>query len=263
MNGQNYFDTMGQKQEGMGNTIAVSSVVSDLPRAESPPPLTGESSVPLNDKSGSSFGTYTSTPSQEDKQPLRMNNEPPGMGGAPVYGAPRPRNNSIPRQVDQFGNPAVPMMAMGRPSMESNRSNGANRNDPRLYGAPGGQGGYPQNQRGGFPQRGGPMMRGGPIRGGYRGRGGPNMGPRPQGGPPSGYGASDPYAQSNYEQGQRGISPAYAQDRRGMSPAGMGRQIMPQEAAIGQAMEMDANTGVPSPALSPVNAVAPEYVLSP
>jgi hypothetical protein len=45
-----------------------------------------------------------------------------------------------------------------------------------------------------------------------------------------------------------------------MSPAGVGRQIVPQEATIGQAMEMDANNGVPSPALSPVNAAAPEYV---
>jgi hypothetical protein len=259
MNGQNYFESMAAKQAGMDN-VAV-SVVSDLPRAESPPPLTGGSTAPLNDKSQSTFGTYDSTPLPEDKIPLRMNNAPPAMGGAPGYGGPpRSTNGSIPRQVDQFGNPIVPMAAMGRPSMESNRSN---RSNPAFYGGNGrGRGGYPPNNgRGGYPPRGGPMMRGGPgMRGGYRPRGGPNMGPpgpmMGRGGPPPpGYGQQDRY----YEQpGQRGISPSYDQGQRGMSPAGLGRQNSPPQMAIGQALEMDEHNGVPSPALSPVNTTPPK-----
>ena len=260
MNGTNYFDTMAQKQaeSGMGNTVAV-SVVSDLPRAESPPPLTGGSTAPLNAQSNSTFGTYESTPSPEDKQPLRMNNAPPAMGGSPYGGqAPRSRNGSIPRpQVDQYGNPMVAMGAMGRPSMESNRSQ---RSDRGYYGGSNGRGGYPQNGgRGGYPPRGGPMMRGGPgMRGGFRGRGGPPPGGMMGRGPsPQNYGQQGPYNAGPYEQ-QGGVPPAYEQGRRGISPAGMARQNSPPQTAIGQAIEMDANNGVPSPALSPVNTTPPE-----
>lgn len=274
MNGANYFEALGQKQaaNAMGNNVAI-SVVSDLPRAESPPPLTGGSTAPLNDKSNSTFTTFDSNPSPEDKVPLRMNNAPPAMGGGPLYGgqAPRPRNGSVPRQFDQYGNPVAPM---GRPSLESARSGRSNRSEPRYMGGVGGRGGYPPNGRGGYPPRGGPMMRGGPgMRGGYRGppRGGPGMGPSPgamsgpgRGGPPPGYGPQDRYTPSPYEQqGLGAIPPAYEQGQRGMSPAGMARQPPPPDLPIGQAVEMDANNGVPSPALSPVNTTPPEYAHPP
>ena len=100
-------------------------------------------------------------------------------------------------------------------------------------------------------------MRGGPgMRGGYRGRGGPPPGGMMgRGPPPQGYGQQDRYSPSPYVQE---VPPAYDPARRGMSPAGMARQNSPPDMMIGQAVEMDAQNGVPSPALSPVNTTPPE-----
>jgi hypothetical protein len=242
MTGENYYNNLAVKREG-DPSVAV-SVVDSLPRAESPPPLSGGSTVPLNGNSSYSFPTYNSQPSStpDDRIPLSSNTIPPAMGGAarPGYGDPmRPRAGSAGRPVDEYGNVLPPGVQLRRPSIDSNRS------DPAFYGR-GGRGGYPPS-RGGYPPRGGPMMRGGPpgMRGGYSGRGGPNMGPPPmmgRGGPPMDYGPDARYTPSPYDQAPRGISPG--------GPA-------PIQPGIGQAVEMDASNGIPSPARSPVTAGPP------
>ncbi|KIV99505.1 uncharacterized protein PV09_08810 [Verruconis gallopava] len=236
MNGQNYYNNFGAKQAS--EPAVATSVVESLPRAESPPPLTGGSTVPLNSAQSVPFGAYDAkaVPS-DDRIPLNTAVAPPAMAGGQAYGGPmRPRNGSVNQQSEEYGNT---VMAMGRPSLESNRSNSS-------FNGRGGRGGYPTS-RGGYPPRGGPMMRGGPpgMRGSYRGRSGPMIGRVP---PPPGYGPQDRYNPSPYEMGpsSRGISPAVAR---------------PQEIAIGQAVEMDANIGVPSPARSPVETTPPdEYI---
>jgi hypothetical protein len=93
--------------------------------------------------------------------------------------------------------------------------------------------------------RGGPGMRGGPPPGwNGRGRGGmppgsPKMG---RGGPPPpGYGQDRSYQGGP---GSRGQSPApYGNIPRGVSPAGMRGDA----GMIGQAVEMDERSGLPSP----------------
>lgn len=96
--------------------------------------------------------------------------------------------------------------------------------------------------------RGGPQNVRGPPPPGWRGRGGPGGAMMGRGGPASNYGSQDRYSPSPYGQGPRGMSP----DGQGL-----------HEPSIGQAIEMDANIGVPSPVQSPVQPNASEgYVLS-
>jgi hypothetical protein len=97
--------------------------------------------------------------------------------------------------------------------------------------------------------RGGPQGGRGPSPGGYRGRGGPSMPPPgmimgrgapPPGnyGPPPNYPPQERYGPSQYGQ------PSQDQD---IGQAGRSMDAAP----IGQAVEMDATMGIPSPAQSP------------
>jgi hypothetical protein len=244
MSGENYFNKRGAE-------IAATS----LPRAESPPPLSG--SPPL-DKSAT-FGTsFDMKPSQgsDDRTPLNPSNNASVRGGNmsdmgysdPGRGTPGTGGSSPPR--DQYGN-ILPPNAAGLRHQNSEGSVGSNRSNGGPFYARGGRGGYPPNGRGGYPPRGGPMMRGGPgMRGGpppgWNGRG---RGGMPPGGPMTGRGGLAPpgYGQDRSYlggPGSRNQSPLpYGDAPRGMSPAGM----RGDPANIGQAVEMDDRTGLPSP----------------
>jgi hypothetical protein len=159
------------------NTRAVKP---DIPRAESPPPLSGDSISPYTEKA-MGFGAFEiSRPSMDDRRPLNPQNKVFRTMGTDAERM--AYNNSPmgprPPQRDPYGNPI-----------------------PVPY--PGGRGGF--GPRGGFqptPGRGGPgyrpMRGGGPPPGwvgnGRRGRGG--LGPPPRGGmrgPSPAFDDIDPY----------------------------------------------------------------------
>jgi hypothetical protein len=245
MSGENYY-----------NKRVAEIATTGLPRAESPPPLSGRSLSPQLEKSAN-FGTsfdLKPTASLDDRTPLNPSNSNPsarnGNVGAMGFADPgraTPSRVSPPR--DQYGNIIPPNLRR----QYSNESQGSNQSNQ--YYARGGRGGYPPN-RGGYPPRGGPQMRGGP--GGMRGPPGPpppgwNGNGRGRGGmmgpPMMGRGGPPPpgYGQDRYGggPGSRNQSPAPYGTPRGMSPAGMMRDD-PQ--SIGQAVELDEqNGGIQSP----------------
>jgi len=242
MNGQNYYS----------NRNLESTTTEILPKAESPPPMSGDITYSDNSKK-SGFATFDvqKTGMQDDTIPLNTRN--PSLktnSSTRTDDASRPPNlpfSGRGRQpVDQYGNPIPPMP----------NDPYAMQNAPRM-GPPPIRGGQYSRGRGGYPPRGGygpPRGGYGPPRGGMRGppppgwngngrgmRPGPPPGPMPgpgyqgRGAPPPGYN-NDAYGQGMPPRrdvppyGPRGVSP----------PVGM-EQSMP----IGQAIEMDSRTGTP------------------
>ncbi|TID17149.1 pali-domain-containing protein [Venturia nashicola] len=233
MSGENYFN----KREA---EIAEASI----PRAESPPPLSGNSFTPLNSTNPSlpNFDMKP-RPSMDDRSPLN-----PGGSGSVRSGY----NSSPPR--DQYGN-VIPGGSLRHQG--SNNTMNSNRSGPD-YGR-GGRGGYPPNGRGGYFPRGGPMMRGGP--GGMRGPPPPGWNGNGRGrggmGPPGGYGgppggammgrggpAPPGYGQEQY---MRGPTPERNQSPYGQPPRNMSANDMHNDMGIGQAVELDERNGLPSP----------------
>ncbi|KAK4609476.1 pH-response regulator protein palI/prr-5 [Fulvia fulva] len=211
MNGQNYYENLAQNR----------MMVDSLPKADSPPPMSGSTAV---DKNGSSnFATDEmkrqetmseggGRRSQDDSTPLNPTRDPsirsastnggrtpyaqdPMAPPMPMDGRPRYENqNGMPRRLsrDQYGNPIPPgaevgaMAAAGLRHQGSQGSLGSNPSQPS-NGYPRGRGGYGPPPRGYGPPRG---ARGayGPPRGG-RGGYGPPPPPgfyRGRGGPPPG-----------------------------------------------------------------------------
>lgn len=256
MSGENYFNNKRSAEVGV--------IDATLPRAESPPPLTGGSMSPEfgnATKFGTSFDLKP-TQSLDDRTPLNPSNNPSlrngnmgGMGYAdPGQGPSRGPDGSPPR--DQYGNilpPAIGGRRNSNGSLGSNRSNGQ-----QMY-ARGGRGGYPPPNRGGYPPRGGPMMRGGPsnMRGGPppgwngRGRGmgppGPGMLP---GGAMMGRGGPPPpgYQQERYFAGGPGGPPGPGSRDQSPAPYTGGPPRMQMD-GIGQAVELDERNGLPSPTM--------------
>jgi uncharacterized membrane protein len=236
MNGENYFaNRQSEQMEQMAT----------LPKADSPPPLSGDTIT--SSEKGTGFAAFDLKPTQsaDDRVPLNPSNasvrsgsrggyDDPGRGGPPGRGPP----------VDQYGNP-LPPGPMGAPlrQQNSNTSLGSTPSN-RSGGPPGpyygrGRGGYPPMPgRGGYPPRGG-MMRGGP-----QGMRGP---------PPPGYG-----------RGRGGMPPGAMMGRGGYPPPrggyggyGMpsrGPPMMDNQGPIGQAVELDERTGLPSPSQSRPNS---------
>ncbi|KAF2176184.1 pali-domain-containing protein [Zopfia rhizophila CBS 207.26] len=252
MNGQAYYASrMGPASEM-------------LPKAESPPPLSGDTVGSGRDKMAD-YATFElqKQQTQDDTTPLNPRNPSPktnssnGRDGSDRSQNPSRGPSGRGRQpVDQYGNPIPPPptdgYAMGNVPP---RMGPPNRGGPQMYGR--GAGGYPPRggygpPRGGYgPPRGGygpPRGGYGPPRGGMRGppppgwngNGRGEMGPGPmlsrgQGGPPPGYnndfyGPGPPPRREPSPYGPRGISP----------PAPMQPAI-----PIGQAIEMDARSGTP------------------
>lgn len=269
MNGSNYY----ANRATAGDT---------LPRAESPPPLSsGNTLVPGAGDKMPDFATFElQQKKSDDRQPLTSSDPsfrgPGHQDGAPAvgmgmaaddgssrYGAPGRggpgsmrggRGRGPPR--DQYGNPLPMNGAYGAPPLRNQGSNGSMGSRSN--------GGGPQYFRG----RGGP-----PPRGGFRGgRGGPPppgmRGPPPPGwnGPGQGRGGMGPMMAGGMAggaamgRGQRGPPPGYDNGY----PNGPGREASPgpggygaprhgspqpvvQPGPIGQAMEMDARQGIPSP----------------
>lgn len=239
MNGQSYY----------ANRANAAAVASDFPKAESPPPLSGDTIMAGSKGNDAAYFESQKPSPPEDMTPLNQRN--PSLKTVSSNGearsditAPPMRSPSGRRQpVDQYGN-AIPPMP-NDPYM----INAAPRGPPSRGGPQRGRGGPP---RGGLP-RGGPYgggrgggygprggMRGPPPPGwnggGRGGRGGPMQGPPPngRGAPPPGY--------NNYNNNNlygQGMPPTREQSpyRRGPPPPGP----MP----IGQAIEMDNRTGTP------------------
>lgn len=242
MNGQNYY----------ANRAAADEM---LPKAESPPPLSGDTMASATDKTPG-FATFdlSRTQSQDDRMPLNPRNpsiktqSSTGRDGSersvnPARG-PSGRSPGGRQPIDQYGNPIPPLPNDGM-MMQNGPRNPSNRAMP--YGR--GRGGYPPRgaygpPRGGYGTRGG--MRGGGPPPGWNGggRGMPPRGPIPGLGPgPGGRGGPPPPGYNNdyYAQAppsQRGPSPY---GRRGASPPPGMQAPMP----IGQAIEMDGRTGTP------------------
>jgi hypothetical protein len=233
MNGQAYYE----------NRTNAATVTTEFPKAESPPPLSGDTVT--SGKRNNEFAAFDlqKQSTAEDLTPLNQRN--PSLKTVSSAGdniTPPLRGPSGRRQpVDQYGNP-VPAMPQNNYMMNA---------PPR--GPPPGRGG-PYRGRGG-PPRGGPY--GGPRggygpgpRGGMRGppppgwngngrgmrppQGMPMMGPGPgRGGPPPGYN------NNNNFYGRGGPPP------RELSPYGNRGPPPPGPLPIGQAIEMDNRTGTP------------------
>lgn len=235
MNGNTYY----------ANRANTATVTTEFPKAESPPPLSGDT-VMSGTKAGDAayFDNQKLSPS-DDMTPLNQRNPSlktvSSAGDTRSEGIPPPNRGPPGRRqpVDQYGNPLPPM---------PNDTYMMNNGPPR--GPPGGRGG-PNRGRGGYPPRGGPY--GGPRGGGYGPRGG-MRGPPPPGwngngrggrppqgvpmqGPPMGRGAPPPGYNNNYY-GQ-GPPP------RETSPYGNRGPPPPGPMPIGQAIEMDNRTGTP------------------
>jgi hypothetical protein len=237
MNGQAYY----------ANRANTTTVTSEFPKAESPPPLSGD--TVMSGQKGNDYASFDlrKQTTAEDMTPLNpLNQRNPSLktvssGGNGSDNLAPQRGPSGRRQpVDQYGNPIPPMpndamMMNGPPRGPPGRGGpyrgrGGPRGGP--YGGP--RGGY------GPPPRGG--MRGPPPPG-WNGNGRGMRPPQdmPMYGPGPGRGAPPPgYNNNFYNQGPppREVSPY---GNRGPPPPGS----MP----IGQAIEMDSRTGTP-----PVNS---------
>jgi hypothetical protein len=240
MSGENYFNKREAETAG-----------ASIPRAESPPPLSGNSFSPLRDKNPA-LPTFDlkPTPSMDDRAPLNPGGPGSMRSGSVPPGQRDPYSSSPPR--DQYGN-ILPTGALRHQG--SNNTMNSNRSAPDYMGK-GGRGGYPPNGRGGYPPRGGPMMRGGP--GGMRGPQPPGWNGRGRGmGPPGGYGGPPGgammgrggppppgYGQDRY---MGGTPPEREQSPYGMPPRRMSANGMHNNASIGQAVELDDRNGMPSP----------------
>ncbi|KAF1809895.1 pali-domain-containing protein [Eremomyces bilateralis CBS 781.70] len=238
MNGDNYYASRQNQPPAQ--------VTPSLPKADSPPPMTADSTV--GEKQFAAFDSAQSKEMGEDRVPLNPKNpsvrsaetlgpddQSGRYGDRPMVGGYGRHGREPPR--DQFGNPIrtpggrpdpygpAPLRHQGsNGTMGSNRSGGP----PPFY--PRGRGGPPmRGPRGGYMRGGPPGMRG-PPQPGFGGRGMPPPG-RGMGGP-MGRGHRTP-PPGPYG----GPNPDY--------PYGPGRQVSPQSMGLGG--EMDPRTGLPSP----------------
>ncbi|KAF2867208.1 SUR7/PalI family-domain-containing protein [Massariosphaeria phaeospora] len=249
MNGQDYYAS---------RNVAVTSEF--LPKAESPPPLSGDTMTPGRDKM-SEFATFElqkqTSQTQDDMTPLNARNpslktnSSNGRDGSDRSNPSRGPSGRSRQPIDQYGNP-IPPMPNDHYMMQT----------PPRMGPPPNRGGSYGRARGGPPPRGGY----GPPRGGYGPRGGirgppppgwngngrgmrpgPGPGPMPglgpmsgpgfigRGAPPPGYNnelyaPAPPPGREPLPYGSHGVSP----------PAPMQAPL-----PIGQAIEMDSRTGTP------------------
>jgi len=251
MNGESYFETRkaAEQMDQMNQMGQMDQMDqrSTLPKAESPPPLSGDT-VTSSEK-GSGFAPFDLK--SDDKVPLN----PSGMamrstsrGGYNDPGRPGPPGREP--QFDQYGNP-LPPGSMGGPlrQQDSNGSLGSTPSSRSGGPPPGpyygrGRGGYPPMPgRGGYPPRGG-MMRGGPP--GMRGPPPPGWNGRGRGGMSPGMMGRGGYPPPRGGYGGYGPPP-------GPMP-GRGRPSMEDPGMIGQAVEMDERVGIPSPSQSRPNS---------
>jgi uncharacterized membrane protein len=233
MNGQSYYANRNN-----------ATVTTEFPKAESPPPLSGETMTSGTGANGSAAYFDSSKPSPtDDMTPLNQRNaslktvSSAGGNGSDTMGPPNRGPSGRRQPMDQYGNPVPPMPNDGGFVMMNGPTRG--RGGPyRGRGGPprGGQFGGPRG--GGYGPRGG--MRGPPPpgwQGGGRGGRPPNGAPMQD--PPMGRGAPPPGYNNNnfYNQGPppREQSPYGARAPPGPMPP------MP----IGQAIEMDNRTGTP------------------
>ncbi|RYO03335.1 hypothetical protein AA0119_g4718 [Alternaria tenuissima] len=231
MNGQTYYANRNN-----------ATVTTEFPKAESPPPLSGETMTGGMAGGNAAYFDSSKPSPNDDMQPLNQRN--PSLKTV-SSGGDRSENMNPPNRgpsgrrqpMDQYGNPVPPMPNDGFAMM-----NGA----PRGRGGPmRGRGGPPRGGQYGGPRGGGYGPRGG-MRGppppGWNGggRGGrPPNGPPMQGQPPMGRGAPPPGYNNNnfYNQGP----PPREQSPYGRAPPpGQGPPL-----PIGQAIEMDNRTGTP------------------
>ncbi|KAF2488889.1 pali-domain-containing protein [Lophium mytilinum] len=256
MNGETYYN----------NHPVEAPVMDDLPKADSPPPLsTGDTLV--GDRKGG-FATFEMQNQQtsDDMTPLNPRNPSVKSSstngrqqGGSGYGDESPdqyrdpsRGPSGRRQPrDQYGNtiPPLPVDGYGPPppGMQNGGSMRQGPIGPPM--GPGGRGAPYGRGRGGPP-------RGGPPRGGY-GRGGPQgmRGPPPPGWNGGGRGGMGPGMVAGMAgRGGRGPPPDYnnrfyAGREQSPAPYGAGGVSpvapMQQPMGIGQAIEMDARNGTP------------------
>jgi hypothetical protein len=238
MNGQNYYSNR--------NVGATDSI---LPKAESPPPMSGDTMMSDRDKTGFASFELQKNNMQDDQIPLNARN--PSLktnSSGKTDGADKLQNPSRGpsgrgrQPVDQYGNPIPPMP--NDPYIVQNQA--------RMGPPPPNRGAYGRG-RGGYPPRGGMVPRGGygPPRGGMRGppppgwngNGNARGGMRPAPGPnPAGRGVPPPgYDNDPYGQGVPQFSGSSPYDGRGVSPPDAMQPPMP----IGQAIEMDSRRGTP------------------
>ncbi|PPJ50514.1 hypothetical protein CBER1_07731 [Cercospora berteroae] len=263
MNGQNYYENLAANRM-LVDTLPKGDV---LPRAESPPPMSGSTAVEKGNGQYAAFEMKrpdtNSDGYADDRVPLNPHRDlsirsTSTNGRRPTFDEnvppmPRPSQEHGMQRFpsrDQYGNPIAEGAAMGavagglrhqnsEGSMGSGRSNGypprgRGHGPPnRGYGPPRGRGGYPPPP--GFNGRGrggyGPPPPG--FNGRGRGYGPPPPGMMGRGGPPRpmpppGYGA-DPY---------------YGAPRNTPPPAPLDDQSV--AGPIGQAIEMDERTGSPA-----------------
>jgi hypothetical protein len=250
MNGDTYY----------ANRNVGGAPIDNLPKAESPPPLSSETMGSMDSASkAGGFATFEmqKQPTHDDMTPLNprnpsvKTNSSNGRDGSDRNPSRGPPNRGR-QPVDQYGNPIPPLPTDGYMMQNQQPRMGPpppNRGGPQMYGRGRGgppRGGYGPPPRGAYGPRGG-MRGGGPPPPGWNGNGrgmrgpGPMPGPGPmaRGAPPPGYN-NDPYAQG-YAQGPTPRNDQSPYGNRNVSPPHDMQPPMP----IGQAIEMDARTGTP------------------
>ncbi|KAL6702693.1 hypothetical protein ACN47E_001240 [Coniothyrium glycines] len=232
MNGQTYYASRA-------NNVTMTT---DFPKAESPPPLSGDT-INAGGQGGNAYFDSQKISPSDDTTPLNQRNpslktvSSAGGNGSDIMPPPGRGPSGRRQPIDQYGN-AIPPMP----------------NDTYMMnGPPRGRGG-PYRGRGG-PPRGGPY---GPRGGGYGPRGG-MRGPPPPGwnggrgrppngvpmqGPPMGRGAPPPGYNNNNNNNFYGQGPPPREQSPYGSRAPPGP--MPPPMPIGQAIEMDNRNGTPS-----------------
>jgi hypothetical protein len=248
MNGDTYY----------ANRNVGGAPVDDLPKAESPPPLSSETMGSMDSSSKPGFAAFEMQKPQthDDTTPLNPRNpsvkttSSNGREGSDRNPSRGPSNRGR-QPVDQYGNPipSLPTDGYMMQNQQPRMGPPPNRGGPQMYGRGRGgppRGGYGPPPRGGYGPRGG-MRGGGPPPPGWNGNGrgmrgpGPMPGPGPvaRGAPPPGYN-NDPYAQG-YAQGPPLRNDPSPYGNRNVPPPHDLQPPMP----IGQAIEMDARTGTP------------------
>ncbi|KAF2205120.1 pali-domain-containing protein [Delitschia confertaspora ATCC 74209] len=239
MNGENYYAARTETTADL------------LPKAESPPPLSGDTVTPGQDKMPE-FAVFESRKQQDQDELTPLNARNPSLKTTSSDGR-GTSERSYPSRgpsgrgrtpVDQYGNPIPPMPNDGY-TMQ---------NIPMRQGPPP-RGGMNSRGRGGYPPRGAPRGGYGPPRGGPRGgQQGMVRGPPPPGwnGGRGGYGPGPGQA----GRGQRGPPPGYDNGYYGQGPPPRApgpygpREVSPPPGLhppmpVGQALEMQDRSGTP------------------
>nr|POE48371.1 ph-response regulator protein pali/prr-5 [Quercus suber] len=286
MNGDEYYNNLNQHRL---------MADSGLPRADSPPPLSGSTAA---DKVGQQFATFEmkrpETVSQDgmagrrstdDRTPLNPTRDPsirsnstgrqaytPGENVPPMPVAGMPAGPVRQASRDQYGNPIPSQSAplytdLPPPELRHQGSRGSLASNGSRGGAVRGRGGYgpPTRGYGSSPRGAYAPMRGGPgPRGGYRGQGPPpGWSARGRGGPPGGIagrgGMPRPGPPPGYGSygSQTRSGPSPTMDHRGLAMP-LAQDEFIAGPMIGQAIEMDERTGA-SPAPEPQRAAQPPY----